>query len=147
DFPSRQIPMQPDNLRAALLASGSIPLVMEGVRDIPGVGPGTYRDGGLLDYHLDLPYQEPGLVLYPHFTNRVIPGWFDKSMPWRQAQSETPSRVLMLTPSSTYLAHLPPRKLPDRTNFKRYLGNHQGNERYWRQHMAERQRLRDESHE
>lgn len=144
DFPSRQIPMQPDNLRAALLASGSIPLVMEGVRDIPGVGPGTYRDGGLLDYHLDLPYQEPGLVLYPHFTNRVIPGWFDKSMPWRKADSERLSRVLLLSPAATYLDHLPHRKLPDRTDFKRYLGNDEGRARYWRQAMAESQRLGDE---
>lgn len=34
-----------------------------GVRDPPGAGPGTYRDGGLLDYHLDLPYEDRGVVL------------------------------------------------------------------------------------
>lgn len=55
DFPSRFVALEAGNLRQALLASGSIPLVMEGVRDLPGAGVGTYRDGGLLDYHLDLP--------------------------------------------------------------------------------------------
>ena len=144
DFPSRCIPMDRLNLRAALLASGSIPLVMEGIRDIPGAGPGTYRDGGLLDYHLDLPYQEPGLVLYPHFTNRVIPGWFDKGMPWRKADSQRLAGVVLLSPSPEYLARLPHGKLPDRTDFKRYVGNDEGRARYWRQAMAESQRLGDE---
>lgn len=46
DFPSRCLPLDLANLRQALLASGSIPMVMEGVRDIPGAGAGTYRDGG-----------------------------------------------------------------------------------------------------
>jgi hypothetical protein len=45
DFPSRFVPLVADNLRQALLASGSIPMVMEGVRDLPGAGAGTYRDG------------------------------------------------------------------------------------------------------
>ncbi len=60
---------------------------MEGVRDLPGAGPGTYRDGGLLDYHLDLPYEDRGVVLYPHFTDKVIPGWFDKGLPWRRGDA------------------------------------------------------------
>ncbi|MCP5688071.1 hypothetical protein NL372_27930, partial [Klebsiella pneumoniae] len=41
DFPSRYLPLGQGNLRHALLASGSIPMVMEGVRDIPGAGAGT----------------------------------------------------------------------------------------------------------
>ncbi len=74
DFPSRFLNLELGNLRQALLASGSIPMVMQGVRDLPGAGVGTYRDGGLLDYHLDLPYYGDDIVLYPHFTDRVIPG-------------------------------------------------------------------------
>ena len=27
-----------------------------------------------------------GLVLYPHFTDRIVPGWLDKGMPWRRAR-------------------------------------------------------------
>ncbi|SDH50398.1 hypothetical protein [Pseudomonas panipatensis] len=144
DFPSRCLPLALGNLRHALLASGSIPMVMQGVRDIPGVGPGTYRDGGLLDYHLDLPYATDGVVLYPHFTDKVIPGWFDKGLPWRRGDATRLQDVLLLAPSREYLARLPHGKLPDRKDFKRYLGDDAGRERYWRQAMDESQRLGDE---
>jgi hypothetical protein len=144
DFPSRCLPLDVQNLRHALLASGSIPMVMEGVRDIPGAGPGTYRDGGLLDYHLDLPYSGDDIVLYPHFTDRVIPGWFDKAMPWRRGDASRLRNVLLLAPSRDYLARLPHGKLPDRKDFTRYLGDDAGRERYWRIAMDESQRLGDE---
>lgn len=144
DFPSRYHALDTDNLRHALLASGSIPMVMEGVRDIPGAGPGTYRDGGLLDYHLDLPYNPGGVVLYPHFTDKVVPGWFDKGLPWRKGDAERLQDVLLISPSREYLATLPHGKLPDRKDFKRYLGDDAGREGYWRKAMAESQRLGDE---
>jgi hypothetical protein len=44
DLPSVHLPLTRENLRPALLASGSIPLVMSRVR-IPGAGPGVYRAG------------------------------------------------------------------------------------------------------
>ncbi|MDH4873605.1 patatin-like phospholipase family protein [Pseudomonas sp. BN515] len=144
DFPSHYHALDTSNLRHALLASGSIPMVMEGVRDIPGAGPGTYRDGGLLDYHLDLPYNPGGVVLYPHFTDKVVPGWFDKGLPWRKGDAERLQDVLLISPSREYLATLPHGKLPDRKDFKRYLGDDAGRERYWRKAMAESQRLGDE---
>ncbi|WPC03265.1 patatin-like phospholipase family protein [Pseudomonas benzenivorans] len=144
DFPSRCLPLDRHNLRHALLASGSIPMIMQGVRDIPGVGPGTYRDGGLLDYHLDLPYSGGDIVLYPHFTDRVIPGWFDKGMPWRRGDGQRLQDVLLLSPSPEYLARLPHGKLPDRKDFTRYQGNDAGRRRYWRQAMDESRRLGDE---
>ncbi|MGE8498133.1 MAG: patatin-like phospholipase family protein [Pseudomonas sp.] len=144
DFPSRYLPLDAGNLRHALLASGSIPMVMEGVRDIPGAGPGTYRDGGLLDYHLDLPYSGSDIVLYPHFTDKVIPGWFDKGMPWRRGDAGRLQDVLLLAPSREYLARLPHGKLPDRKDFTRYLGDDAGRERYWRKAMDESRRLGDE---
>ncbi|WP_417662181.1 patatin-like phospholipase family protein [Pseudomonas sp.] len=144
DFPSRYLPLDTQNLRHALLASGSIPMVMEGVRNIPGAGDGTYRDGGLLDYHLDLPYSGDDIVLYPHFTDKIIPGWFDKTMPWRRGDSGRLQNVLLLAPSSEYLAKLPYGKLPDRKDFTRFLGDDAGRERYWRTAMQESQRLGDE---
>ena len=144
DFPSRCLPLDVGNLRHALLASGSIPFVMQGVRDIPGAGPGTYRDGGLLDYHLDLPYSGDDVVLYPHFTDRIIPGWFDKGMPWRRGDAMRLQNVLLLAPSRDYLARLPFGKLPDRKDFSRFLGDDAGRERYWRQAMDESRRLGDE---
>lgn len=144
DFRSHFHTLSVANIRQALLASGSIPMVMEAIREIPGVGQGTFRDGGLLDYHLDLPYQSDGLVLYPHFTDRIIPGWFDKSLFWRKANNEQLQDVVLLAPSAEYLQRLPHRKLPDRTDFKRYLGDDDGRERYWRKAMLESQRLGDE---
>ncbi|CAD5109401.1 patatin-like phospholipase family protein [Zestomonas carbonaria] len=144
DFPSRCLPLDTGNLRHALLASGSIPMVMEGVRDIPGAGAGTYRDGGLLDYHLDLPYSGSDVVLYPHFTDKVIPGWFDKGIPWRRGDSGRLQDVVLIAPSREYLAKLPHGKLPDRKDFKRYLGDDAGRERYWRKAMDESRRLGDE---
>ena len=65
DLPTRHVSLTRDNLAPALLASGSIPIVMQGVR-VPGVDGGPCRDGGLTDYHLDIDYAaDEGLVLYP----------------------------------------------------------------------------------
>lgn len=144
DFATHHIGLDQHNLRAALLASAAIPMVLEGVRDLPGAPPGVYRDGGLLDYHLDLPYRTDDLVLYPHFTNRVIPGWFDKPLRWRNGNSQRLARTLLVAPSAEYLASLPHGKLPDRTDFKRYQGDDTGRERYWRQAVDESRRLGDE---
>ena len=144
DFPSSHVHLSAMNIRQALLASGSIPMVMEAVRDIPGMAAGAYRDGGLLDYHLDLPYDAPGVVLYPHFVDRVVPGWFDKTIPWRRGNPEQLKDVLLLAPSRSYLASLPYGKLPDRKDFTRFLGDDQAREKYWRKAMDESQRLGDE---
>ncbi|WP_449285887.1 patatin-like phospholipase family protein [Marinobacter sp. PE14] len=144
DFPSHEVALTRDNLLPALLASASIPLVMSGVRNIPGAPEGVYRDGGLLDYHLDLPYQQPGVVLYPHFTDKVVPGWFDKSLPWRRGDATRLQDVLLVAPSKSYLDSLPDCKLPDRKDFERYVGDDAGRERAWRSAIAESDRLGDE---
>jgi hypothetical protein len=144
DFPSHEVALTRDNLLPALLASASIPLVMSGVRNLPGAPEGVYRDGGLLDYHLDLPYQQPGVILYPHFTDKVVPGWFDKSLPWRRGDAQRLKDVLLIAPSREYLASLPDRKLPDRKDFERYAGDDDGRERAWRRAIAESERLGDE---
>ena len=144
DFPSHEVPLSRDNLLPALLASASIPLVMSGVRNIPGAPEGVYRDGGLLDYHLDLPYQQPGIILYPHFTDRVVPGWFDKTLPWRRGDASRLQDVVLVSPSPDYLATLPDRKLPDRKDFEKYVGDDAGRERAWRRAIAESDRLGDE---
>ncbi len=144
DFTSSQVPLSPGNLRQALLASGSIPMVMEAVRDIPGAAIGAYRDGGLLDYHLDLPYAAPGVVLYPHFVDRVVPGWFDKTLPWRKGCPEQLKDVLLVAPSREYLASLPYGKLPDRKDFNRFVDDNEGRERYWLKAIDESRRLGDE---
>ncbi|WP_150306275.1 patatin-like phospholipase domain-containing protein [Pseudomonas saliphila] len=144
DFTSSHVHLSAANMRQALLASGSIPMVMEAVRDIPGMAAGSYRDGGLLDYHLDLPYQAPGVVLYPHFIDRIVPGWFDKTLPWRRGNLQQLKDVLLMAPSREYLASLPYGKLPDRKDFTRFLDDDATREKYWRTAMAESARLGDE---
>jgi hypothetical protein len=136
------------NAEDALLASGSIPLVCDPVRNPTGAPRGDYWDGGLIDYHLLLPYAESGerLVLYPHFVPYLTPGWLDKFLPWRQRASGHPwlANVLLVAPSPALLARLPNRKLPDRNDFYRYGLDHDGRARDWRRAIAECERYADE---
>jgi hypothetical protein len=144
-FHTQSIPLTAANLGEALRASGAIPLVLEGVTDIAGALPGTYWDGGIIDYHLHLPFnRNPGLVLYPHFTDKIVPGWLDKPLPWRKARGEWLDNVVLVAPSRDYLARLPYGKLPDRKDFKRFELDYDGRMRYWRKAMAESERLGDE---
>lgn len=142
DFTSHDYPLNSDNVRDVLMASASIPTVLEGVSHISNA-PGCWRDGGLLDYHLDLPWRTDGIVLYPHFTNRITPGWFDKPLTWRQADSHRQRRTLLVAPSDSFLARLPNGKLPDRTDFVRYENNDAAREKDWRTAIAESDRLGD----
>ncbi len=118
DLPTELACLTPENLLPVLLATGSIPLVLSGVREIPGLPEGRYFDGGVTDYHLDLPaLKSGGLTLYPHFYPHAAPGWFDKRLPWRRA-GENFDKVAILAPDPTFIARLPGGKLPDRTDFK-----------------------------
>ena len=116
DLPTTHQPVTAATLRDALLASGSIPLLMDGVR-IPGT-PGVHWDGGITDYHPDLPWPTgDGLVLYPHFYGHLVPGWFDKGLPWRRASARHHDRTLLIAPSPAFVASLPGGKIPDRRDF------------------------------
>ncbi|MCE2900868.1 MAG: patatin-like phospholipase family protein [Gemmatimonas sp.] len=116
DLPTVHRPLTAANARAVLLASGSIPLLLDGVR-IPDT-PGVHWDGGVTDYHLDLDFGTgAGLVLFPHFYDHVVPGWFDKSLPWRRAGAANFSRTLLIAPSAHFVAGLPGGKIPDRRDF------------------------------
>ncbi|SET99226.1 patatin-like phospholipase family protein [Stigmatella erecta] len=120
DLPTVHQPLTRENLRAALLASASIPGLMSGVR-VPGALAGTYRDGGIVDYHPNLHFGPgQGLVLYPHFYPHVIPGWFDKSLRWRWSLSRHFQRALLLSPSEAFVSRLPHGKIPDREDFFRF---------------------------
>ena len=117
DLPTRHRTLTRENLRDALLASGSIPLLVDGVR-IAGAPGELHWDGGVLDYHLDLDFgRGDGLVLYPHFYPYVVPGWFDKSLPWRRARARHFDRALLIAPSASFVASLPGGKIPDRRDF------------------------------
>jgi hypothetical protein len=141
-FRTHEVALERGNLVEALLATASIPLVLEGVPDIPSAPAGVYWDGGIVDYHLHLPYhQSKGLVLYPHFVDRIVPGWLDKGMPWRHARGEWLDNVILVAPSRDYLAKLPHGKLPDRRDFRRFERDDAGRMKYWRAAIAESERL------
>jgi hypothetical protein len=116
---SYSVPLTPRNLPQALMASGSIPIVIEGVKNIDGAPLGMYRDGGIIDYHFDLTFgPQKGLVLYPHFYSKPIPGWFDKSLKKRLPHASSYDDVVMLVPSDEFVASLPYGKIPDRKDFE-----------------------------
>lgn len=117
-FRTEHVRLSEDNLHSALMATGSIPMVIKGVEDIPGAGKGMYRDGGIVDYHFDMNIQTKGLVLYPHFTKTPIPGWFDKGLKSRACHPSSYDNVLMLAPSKEFVASLPYAKIPDRKDFE-----------------------------
>jgi hypothetical protein len=117
-FPMERIRMSEKNLLDAITASGSIPMVMNGVRNIDGAPAGTYRDGGILDYHLDLPTSDPDrLTLFPHFFDWLKPGWFDRQLPWREHDPAHTDRTILICPTPEFIAGLPNGKVPDRTDF------------------------------
>ena len=131
NFSTRYHPLTESNLKAALLASGSIPLVMEGVKNIPNSPKGMYRDGGIIDYHFDvnISAQDPSkeaassnnntkdnLILYPHFNACPKAGWFDKNLK-RQVKEKHYDNVVMLSPSNEFINSLPYQKIPDRKDF------------------------------
>ena len=129
--------LTPDNIKSSLLASGSIPMVMSGIKDIEGSKNGTYRDGGIIDYHFDFSlsnnrsdkqgtsecHLENGitessheLTLYPHFSSEPKAGWFDKSSN-RKVLASSYEDTVLLAPSEKFIQSLPYGKIPDRTDF------------------------------
>jgi hypothetical protein len=140
-----------DNLASALLASGTLPLVMKPVSGIAGAPPGSYWDGGIIDYHLALPYSRmaPGqIVLYPHFSEHIVPGWLDKGLPWRRAARGANrgwlDNVIIAAPTAGFLRTLPRARLPDRKDFAHYGLEHDTRIRAWQRAIAEGQRLPDD---
>ena len=145
-FPIQRIEMSAANLADAVVATGSIPLVLSGVRDIAGGMPGVYRDGGVIDYHLDLPHSaHERITLFPHFYERIVPGWFDKKLKWRRPNPGNVDRTILISPSAEFVSTLPNGKIPDRTDFARYTPE----ERVaaWRACVRACERLADEFNE
>lgn len=143
DIPTYQVALSEANFKSALLATGSIPMVLEGVRDIVGAPPGMYRDGGITDYHFDLDFSEvKGLVLYPHFYHQVVPGWFDKKMRWRRTQGKQWPNVIFMSPTPEFIASLPYGKIPDRTDFAKLPVAERI--QYWQQAVEQGKRMADQ---
>lgn len=117
DFETHRYPLTPDRVPHALLASGSIPLLMQGVRGVRDV-PGVLFDGGIVDYHFDFAFRRrEGLVLFAHFFDRIVPGWFDRPLKWRRPSARALEDVVMIAPTDDFVASLPGAKVPDRNDF------------------------------
>lgn len=147
DFPIHKIALSGQNLKHAVLASGSVPLLMAGVKNIPGAPRGTYRDGGVVDYHFNIPFMtdEEAVVLFPHFTNRIIPSWFDKQLPWRSRPSGTNlDNVVLLCPSDAFTKRLPLEKIPDKEDFRLFKGKDEERSLFWKTVAQEGERLAEE---
>ncbi|MDR3570323.1 MAG: hypothetical protein P4L43_20050 [Syntrophobacteraceae bacterium] len=90
---------------------------------------------GVLDYHFDLPVlgdgDENGLILFPHYANRIIPGWFDKRLPWRGLGKEHVDRMVMVCPSGEFIGGLPYKKIADREDFAFFRGRDAERVAYW----------------
>ena len=116
-IPTRQIPLTLENYSQALLASGSIPFVLRGEAAIAEAGRGHHLDGGLLDYHFEV--DSGGPIIYPNFTEELIPGWLDRYWPYRRLSSKAKAQLVLLVPTPEFIAQFPDRRLPCREDFHR----------------------------
>ena len=142
DLRTQRVELSENNLAKAVLASGSIPVVMEGVRNIPGAPAGVYRDGGVTDYHFDIRFAgKDQTVLYPHFYRHMIPGWFDKGLKWRRPSPQNCDNVVLVSPSADFVSRLPHGKIADRNDFKNFPRDERI--KYWQTVIRESERLGD----
>jgi len=145
-FPLSRVELTEANLEDAIVATGSIPMVLSGVRDIPGAPRGIYRDGGVIDYHLDLPQSAPDrLTLFLHFIDRIVPGWFDKKLSWRKPDPANIDSTILVSPSVDFVSRLPYAKIPDRRDFLNFEPEERV--RAWRTVVDMCDELADEFHE
>lgn len=133
NFKTQRIDFSLDNIKPALLASGSIPMVMEGIRNIPDSPEGMYRDGGIIDYHFDIKLNSKGLTLYPHFNAQPKAGWFDKNLE-RPVNPENYDNTVLICPSKAFIESLPYKKIPDRTDFTEF--DAETRIAYWKEVLA-----------
>ncbi|ASP37723.1 hypothetical protein CHH28_03115 [Bacterioplanes sanyensis] len=144
-LPAQRVTLNEHNLQPALMATGAIPLVIAGVKHIPGAKRGTYRDGGITDYQFDLPVlPQSGFVLYPHYFARAPKaGWFDKKLSWRQASAHHYRRTIMITPSWEFAQTLPGGRIPDLEDFYQFT-DYDVRRARWEQAVSQCQRLADD---
>ncbi len=111
-----------ENATSALRSTGTLPTFMNPVDNIQGMN-GLLWDGALIDYHIGLDYNTDGLILYPHFADNIIEGWFDKFLPWRKFNGKVLDRMVLISPSKSFVDSLPDSKIPTREDFETYFDN------------------------
>jgi hypothetical protein len=129
----RPVRLTPDNLRQVALATGSLPYIIAGVKNITAAPRGVYRDGGIIDYQLNQDYRpgEGGYTLFFHYQERIVPGWFDKKLTWRKPARPCLERLVQLYPGQDFVDLLPDRRIPDREDFTTFLNNPEERMRRW----------------
>jgi len=146
EFRGRYMRLSETNFRAAVLASGAIPVVVAGVRDIYGAPRGVYRDGGFFDYHLTHRYTERDdeVTLFFNHQERIIPGWMDKKRMNRRPPEDILHNVLMVYPSESFVQRLPGGKVPDRDDITDLIDDPETRIRNWRQAVERSAHLGEE---
>jgi hypothetical protein len=86
----------------------------------------------------------PGLVLYPHFQHRVVPGWLDKGLKWRHGATPALDNMVVLSPHPDWVRTLPNAKLPDRQDFTHYGVDSVARAKAWQAATRASQQLVDE---
>ena len=140
-IPTVQIELTQQNFRRGIMATGSIPMILEGESSIPGSPRGHHLDGGVLDYHFEIP-QPAGPVLYPHFSADPIPGWLDRFPPYRRVGREARDWLCLILPSDEMLARYPTGDYPNRHHFKKFSNPER--KKMWRQAALENEKLEAE---
>ena len=132
DLPTLRAELNEANHFEAILASGAIPILIPGERDVSGAPSGLLRDGGLVDYHFDqFHLHGDGLILYPHFAPTLQPGWLERYGPRRQIPQQVMDRVVLLSPSQPWLQKLPGGRIPERSDAS-HMGQRE-RRRLWRE--------------
>jgi hypothetical protein len=121
DGRTKHVLLELGNALDVALASGSVPFHMSTVSGIANAPQGAYLDGGIVDYHLnhELPIVD-GLVLLISHQPRVIAGWFDKLLPWRNGGNFT-ANVVLVYPDLRFIRELPGGQIPTRDDFVTFL--------------------------
>lgn len=137
-----------ENYSDVFQASAAIPFVMNPVVDIRGGQKGYYWDGAITDYHITLPYLDSkGLIVVPHFGSQLIPGWFDKKLPWkREVPDNFLSRVVLLCPSEKFVQSLPNKRISEMKDFYRFKKDVRARKAYWLCIADASERMAEEFH-
>ena len=127
-------PLTYKNIRPVLAASGLVPIVLKGMKSIPGAPPGKYYDGGLEQYILNGNYSrdEQDVTLLVYHGGPVIPSWLDKNLVSIKNRLPSLDNVLLVYPSTRFIERLPYSRIPDRDDWKRFKHNPAERIRMWR---------------
>ncbi len=121
-FDGLTLPLTKDNIFQCLLASGAVPLALNGVKHIEGAPPGVYFDGGLERYVFnesnDIDSADITLLIY--HGGPIISTWFDRRVLNPEKRTPVLDKVAIVRPSEAFIRSLPYGKVPDRADWKKF---------------------------